>query len=82
MAGTAAKMTDDDPLLVALDDLWGCIGKREMQRLQPETVRIAKENHEALWHTHDGPICYGDGLPWWHPHHFADVRSPNEGGAS
>lgn len=28
----------------ALDDLWGCIGKREMEHLQPETVRLAKEN--------------------------------------
>jgi hypothetical protein len=62
----------------ALDDLWGCIGKREMEHLQPETVQLAKENHEALWHNHDGPVCYADGLPWWHPHHFATVKSPNE----
>lgn len=34
----------------ALDDLWGCIGKTEMQHLQPDTVRLAKANHQALWH--------------------------------
>lgn len=61
----------------ALDDLWGCIGKREMEHLQPETVRLAKENHEQLWHNHDGPVCFADGLPWWHPHHFATVQSPH-----
>lgn len=49
----------------ALDDLWGCIGKVEIEHLQPATIRIAKENHDRLNH-----------LPWFHPHHFADVKSP------
>lgn len=34
----------------ALDDLWGCIGKAEIDALQPTTVEIAQANHELLWH--------------------------------
>lgn len=34
----------------ALDDLWGCIDKPEIDMLQPETVETAKANHNILWH--------------------------------
>lgn len=34
----------------ALDDLWGCIDKPEMDYLQPETVEMAKANHEIVCH--------------------------------
>lgn len=34
----------------ALDDLWGCIDKPEIDYLQPETVEIATANHNLLWH--------------------------------
>lgn len=34
----------------ALHDLWGCIGVLEIKDLQPETVEIAKEIHERLYH--------------------------------
>jgi hypothetical protein len=37
----------------ALDDLWGCIGVAELKDLQPETVRVAHENHTFLWHRAD-----------------------------
>lgn len=39
-----------DRLREALDDLWACIAKNEIGHLQPETVQLAKQNHELLWH--------------------------------
>ena len=46
----------EDALRAALDDLWACIDADEIKHLQPETVAIAKANHEGLWH-YD--------VPWW-----------------
>lgn len=34
----------------ALDDLWGCIGLKEIEDLQPETILVARANHRALCH--------------------------------
>lgn len=34
----------------ALNDLWGCIGVQEIAHLQPETIRIAAENHNIICH--------------------------------
>lgn len=39
-----------EALQEALDDLWGCIAWDETQHLQPETVELAKANHEHLHH--------------------------------
>ena len=33
-----------------VDDLWGCIGVTEIGQLQPETVSLAKANHEMVAH--------------------------------
>lgn len=46
----AEPMPVEDALRAAVDDLWGCIGHEEIKHLQPETVAIAKANHEGLWH--------------------------------
>lgn len=46
----------------ALDDIWGCIAKPEIDALQPETVQVAQANHELLWHSGIGmPIVHEDG---------------------
>lgn len=56
--GQAAYLVGPESRLTALreavDDLWGCIGKAEMDDLQPETVEIAKALHEDIWHGGDG----------------------------
>lgn len=43
---------DDEITLLreALDDLWACVGMEEAAHLQPETIELAKNNHEYLWH--------------------------------
>lgn len=44
-------MAEVEKLREALDDLWGCIGVNEIKDLQPETVRVASENHTRLNHS-------------------------------
>lgn len=39
----------------ALDDLWGCIAKTELDHLEEKTREVARANHEILWHPHEDP---------------------------
>lgn len=55
LAGTRIVDLDRvDELQAALDDLWACIAKQEIDHLHPMTRKIAVANHNLLWHTIEG----------------------------
>lgn len=51
------QLTERD---AAIDDLMLCIGKTEIDHLQPETITLAQEVHERLWHSDPEPISGGE----------------------
>lgn len=49
--GTLAKLDQERAEFRAvIEDLWGCIGAKEIEHLQPETVEFAKANHQVVSH--------------------------------
>lgn len=52
-AGYGGVVEQRNELREALDDMWGCIDKPGIDDLQPETVLLAKRNHELLNHGGD-----------------------------